>query len=132
MSAMRPGKSARFYRRCAALAALVVLLGATTAFGADPAYKLDLGLSVRSGSLRVEPTINGPSGKALRYEITIHREGRGRSADNNRAGNVRLDASGKGTLGYNSLSIAPGDRYVVTGKVYDGERLVAEESAHQP
>ena len=89
-------------------------------------------MSVRKESLRVEPTITGPAGKALRYEITIRHEGKGGTADNNRAGTVRLDAGGRGQLGYNSLSMAPGDRYVVSVKLYDGERLVAEESAHQP
>jgi len=102
------------------------------ALAADAAYKLDLGMSLRANSLSVEPTLSGPAGKALRYEVKIRREGKGGTADNNRSGTVRLDALGKGQLGYNSLSIAPGDRYAVAVKVYDGGRVVAEESAHYP
>jgi hypothetical protein len=127
ISAMRPGKSARFYRRCIAIA----LVACGAALAADPAYRLDLGLDMRRGTLQVEPTLSGPAGKSLRYEMNIRREGGG-SSSSSQAGTVRLDGSGNGHFAYNALSVNKGDRYTVTVKVFDGDRLVAEQSAHQP
>jgi hypothetical protein len=122
------GKSARFYRRGIAVALLV----GGQALAADPAYKLDLGMDLRQGTLQVEPTVSGPAGKSLRYEMNIRREGAGGSSSSNQAGTVRLDNGGNGHFAYNALSVNKGDRYTVTVKIYDGERLVAEQSAHEP
>lgn len=85
-----------------------------------------------SGTLRVEPTLAGPGGKTLRYEMSIRREGKGAAAATSQAGTVHLDGAGKGQFAYNSLSYSPGDRYVISVKVYEGERLVASEQAVEP
>ena len=76
--------------------------------------------------------VTGPGGKTLRYEINIRREGKGASSATSQAGTVRLDGAGKGQFAYNSLSVNPGDRYSITVKVYDGDRLVASEQAVEP
>lgn len=102
------------------------------ALAQDAAYRLDLGLSMVAGTLRVEPVLAGPGGKTLRYEISIRREGKGASSTTSQAGTVRLDGAGKAQFAYNSLSVNPGDRYSITVKVYDGNRLVASEQAVEP
>jgi hypothetical protein len=112
--------------------AIAMLLFCASALAADPAYRADLGISMVSGTLRVEPTIMGPGGKTLRYEMNIRREGKGGTSATSQAGTVRLDGAGKGEFAYNSLSISPGDRYTITLKVYDGDRLVASEQAVEP
>ena len=103
-----------------------------TVLAQDPAYRLDLGISMVSGTLRVEPTVAGPGGRTLRYEINIRREGKGGSSATSQAGTVRLDGAGKGEFAYSSLSYSPGDRYAITVKVYDGARLVASEQTVEP
>jgi hypothetical protein len=125
---MRKAKSGRFYRR----AACIALLFSAPALAQDPAYRLDLGISMVSGTLRVEPTVAGPGGKTLRYEMSIRREGKGGNAATSQSGTVRLDGAGKGQFAYNSLSYSPGDRYSISIKVYDGTRLVASEQAVEP
>jgi hypothetical protein len=137
MSAMRTEKSGRFYRRAACSGrwmarALALLLVCASALAADPAYRLDLGISMSSGTLRVEPVVAGPAGKTLRYEMSVRREGKGGSSATSQAGSVRLDGTGKGQFAYNSLSVGPGDRYVISVKVYEGDRLVASEQAVEP
>ena len=99
---------------------------------ADSAYKLDLGTSVEQGSLKVEPTLSGPAGKALRYEMEVKREGEGRSSNSSQSGTVQLDRDGHGQLASNSVSVTPADKYRVTVKVFDGARVVAEQSARYP
>ena len=111
---------------------LLLLFFSAAALAADPAYKLDLGLSLRGGSLRVEPVVTGPAGKQLRYQLDIKRDAQGRSASTSQAGTVRLDNSGKGQFAYNAVTVNKGDRYTVTAKVYDGDRLVASEQAVEP
>jgi hypothetical protein len=128
MSAMRKTKSGRFYRRAAGIA----LLWCATALAQDPAYRLDLGISMSGGTLRVEPVLAGPGGKTLRYEMNLRREGKGGTSATSQAGTVHLDGAGKGQFAYNSLSVNPGDRYAITVKVYDGDRLVASEQTVEP
>jgi hypothetical protein len=125
MSAMRNRKSGRFY-------SLAILLFCAAALAQDPAYRLDLGISMVSGTLRVEPVVAGPGGKTLRYEINIRREGKGGTSATSQAGTVRLDGAGKGQFAYSSLSFSPGDRYRITVKLYDGERLVASQETVEP
>jgi thin aggregative fimbriae synthesis protein len=125
---MGKAKSGRFYRR----AACIALLFCVSALAQDPAYRLDLGISMASGTLRVEPVVAGPPGKTLRYEMSVRREGKGGTSATSQAGTVRLDGAGKGEFAYNSLSINPGDRYVISLKIYDGDRLVASEQAVEP
>jgi len=98
----------------------------------DSAYQLDIGTSRQGSSLKVEPTVTGPADKSLRYEMDVRREGRGGSSNSNQAGTVRLDSSGHGKLASNSVSVSSADRYRVTVKLYDADRLVAEQSAQYP
>jgi hypothetical protein len=112
--------------------ALALLLVSLSAFAADPAYRLDLGISMSGGTLRVEPLVAGPGGKTLRYEMDIRREGKGGSSATSQAGSLRLDGTGKGQFAYNSLSVSSGDRYTISVKIFDGERLVASEQAVEP
>ena len=111
---------------------LAMVLFCASALAADPAYRADLGISMSSGTLRVEPVVTGPGGKTLRYEMNIRREGKGGTSATSQAGPGRLDGAGKGQFAYNSLSINPGDRYEITLKVYEGDRLVASEQAVEP
>ena len=89
-------------------------------------------MDLRQGTLQVEPALSGPAGKSLRYEMNIRREGAGGTSASSQAGTVRLDNSGNGHFAYNALSVQKGDRYIVSVKVFDGDRLVAEQSAHEP
>lgn len=110
----------------------IALIGCAPAFAADAAYRLDLGLSVREGTLRVDPVASGPAGKALRYEMTIRREGTGGTSSSSQSGTLRLGGDGNAHFAYNALSLARDDRYEISAKLYEGERLVAEQAAHQP
>lgn len=107
------------------------LLVAATALAADSNYGLDIGASVREGMLRVEPRVSGPAGKMLRYKVEVLREGEGRSSNSSQAGTVRLDDYGNARLATNSVSVTPSDRYEVTVRLFDADRLVAEQSVRQ-
>jgi hypothetical protein len=109
---------------------LASLAACAAAFAAD--YRLDLGASVRGGSLKVEPHVTGPAGKALRYEMVVTRESRGGRSNSRQSGSVRLDGSGAADLASNSVSVNPGDKYRVEVRVFDADRLVAQQSVHHP
>jgi hypothetical protein len=112
--------------------ALILSLVLPCASFADSTYKLDLGRAVEHGSVRVEPAVSGPPGKVLRYEMTVEREGAAGHSTSNQSGTVKLGADGNGRLASNSMSIAAGDRYRVSVRVTDGDRVVAEDSAKIP
>jgi hypothetical protein len=115
---------------------LVILVSALTvafsASAADERYALDLGASVQGGSLKVEPTITGPAGKTVDYEMRVRREGGGNSSNSSQGGTVRLDESGHARLASNSVSVSPRDHYVITVRVLDGGEVVAEKSRQYP
>jgi hypothetical protein len=106
---------------------------ASFAFAAnDGQYRLDLGTEVHAGNLKVEPTIEGPAGKTLRYEMRVRREGNAGSANSSQSGTVRLDDDGHGQLASNSISVTPADHYEITVRVYDAGRVVAEQTTRYP
>jgi Thin aggregative fimbriae synthesis protein len=110
----------------------LVALAFAAPLHADSAYKLDLGASVEQGSLKVEPTIIGPAGKAVRYEMDVKREGRGGTSNSSQSGTVQLGSDGRAQLASNSVSVTPADTYRVTVRVFDGGRVVAEQSTRYP
>jgi hypothetical protein len=111
---------------------IAVLALTSTAYAADDRYTLDLGASVQGSSLKVEPTLTGPAGKTVDYQMRVRREGGGNSSNSSQGGTVQLDRSGHAQLASNSVSVSPSDRYVVTVRVMDGGKVVAEKSQQYP
>jgi hypothetical protein len=105
---------------------------AATASAADSPYKLDLGASVRDGSLKVEPQVSGPAGKELQYKMEVRREGQGKSSNSSQGGTVKLDEKGHARLASNSVNVSSNDRYEVSVRLLDGSRVVAEKSQKYP
>ena len=110
----------------------LLLVVFSAAFGADGAYDLHIGATVRNGNLQVTPRVAGPAGKALRYEMVVTRHGGAGSSNSSQAGSVRLDESGAARLASSSVSVSPQDEYRVEVKLYEGGRLVAEQSVRHP
>jgi hypothetical protein len=95
-------------------------------------YRVDPGASVRNGTLSVEPTVQGPPGAALRYEIRTTREGQSGRSNSSQSGNVRLGDNGSAKLATTSISVTPADRYRIHVKLLEGGRVVAEEEIRYP
>ena len=108
------------------LAIVLPLLFALSAFAAE--YSVDLGASVQQGNLKVEPTVTGPAGKTLGYEMQV----RSKSTNSSQSGTVRLDGRGQARLASNSVSVSPSDHYVVTVRVMEDGKVVAERSQQYP
>ena len=109
---------------------LGIWLAGFPALAAD--YALDPGASVRNGTLEVAPTVKGPAGADLRYEIRTTREGQGRQSSSSQSGSVRLSANGAAKLATSSVSVEPQDRYRISVKLLQGGRVVAEEEVRYP
>jgi len=101
-----------------------------SAFAAD--YRLDPGASVRNGTLTVEPTVQGPPGADVRYEIRTLREGQGGSSNSSQSGSAHLGSDGAAKLASTSVSVGPRDRYAIQVKLLEGGRVVAEETVRYP
>jgi hypothetical protein len=111
---------------------LAAALGGVISIAQGSDYRLELGTTVRGGTLRVEPQVSGPAGSRLRYELDVRRDGPGKSSDSSQAGTLRLDDQGKAQLATNAVNVAPGDRYEITVRLFEAGRLVAEQSARHP
>jgi hypothetical protein len=103
------------------------------ALHADSPYRVDIGTSRdHDGSVKVEPRITGPAGKTVRYEVAVRSESRGASANSSQSGSVRLDDSGNAHLSSNAVTLSPREKYEMTVRLFDGNRLLAEQSARVP
>ena len=95
-------------------------------------YRLDPGVSVRDGTLQVAPTVQGPAGAALRYEVKTVREGAAGRSNSSQSGNVRLGQDGSAKLATISISVRPQDRYRISVRVLERDKVVAEEEVRYP
>jgi hypothetical protein len=106
------------------------LLASYSALAAE--FRLDPGALVTGGTLIVEPQIHGAAGSSLRYEIRTTREGSGGKSSSSQSGNVRIGEQGSAKLARTSVSVSPRDRYRVEVKIFEGGRVVAEETVRYP
>jgi hypothetical protein len=107
-----------------------LLLASSCALAAD--YRIDPGASVEGGTLKVEPTVQGPAGAAVRYEIRTTREGRGGTSNSSQSGSARLGEDGAARLASTAVSVSPEDRYAIQVKLLEGGRVVAERTVRYP
>ena len=109
---------------------LAALLASYSALAAD--YGIDAGATLRNGTLDVTPTVRGPAGAVLRYEVRTVRDGAGGSSNSSQSGDVRLGSDGAARLASTSVNVSPRDRYSIHVKLLEGGRVVAEETVRYP
>jgi hypothetical protein len=109
---------------------LAWLAASGAALGSD--YRLDAGASVSGGTLKVEPTVEGPAGASLNYEIETVKEGKSGRSNSSQSGSVRLGNNGAAKLASTSVSVTPADRYRIRVKLLEGGRVVAQEEVRYP
>jgi thin aggregative fimbriae synthesis protein len=109
------------------------LLAASANLMADETgYRLWLDTSTSGRTLIVVPHIVAPAAARLRYEIVSTKRGRSGKSDTRQSGTIAVDAQGSGTFAKLSLGVDADDRYTIAVKVYDGVKLVAEQSVDYP
>ena len=108
------------------------ILLAGSALANAPGYDLSLGADVSGGTLKVAPTLTGPAGAKLRYDMTTTRTGRSGNNNSRQSGTVTLGDDGKASLSQVSVNVTPQDRYTVHIEVYDGQQVVAAKTLRHP
>ncbi len=98
----------------------------------ETGYKLRLNSSLEGSELTVVPQIAAPPGARLRYEMTSTKQGAAGKSSTRQSGRVTVGSDGSARLSTLSLGVSPQDRYVVSVKVYEGAKLVAEELLRYP
>jgi Thin aggregative fimbriae synthesis protein len=94
----------------------------------EPAYALHIDSSVEASRLTIIPVIAAPAGSRLRYEMISSKEGGSGRSSTRQSGGVLVGADGTAQLSTLKLGVGAADHYVITVKVYDGAKLVAEGS----
>src|SRR2546423_1768991 len=110
---------------------LAVLFASCGALAAAD-LRIDPGASVRDGTLNVSPTVQGPAGASLRYEIKTTRQGVSGSSSSSQSGNVRLGEDGRGKLATTNISVGRQDRYRMGVRLLQDGRVVAEREVRYP
>jgi hypothetical protein len=86
-----------------------------------------------SGSLIILPRVSAGHNAKLRYELSsIKSDSNGNASTSRQSNSVKLTQGQSKTLSRLSLNINPGDRYLLTLKVYEGTQLVAEDVVTYP
>lgn len=99
----------------------------------DEPYRVDIATSEgRDGSLRIEPRVSGPAGRTVHYEVDVDRGSRGAKASSSQSGSVRLSDAGMAQISSNSVKLNSGEQYEMKVRIFEGERLVAEQAARRP
>lgn len=108
-----------------------VLLSAS-AMASEPGYRLSIDSSLEDGKLTVVPQLSAPAGARLRYEVVSEKQGGAGKSSTSQSGSVSVGADGAATLSKLSLGVGAQDKYVIRVKVFDGAKLVAEETLRYP
>ena len=109
-----------------------LFLAASAALANAPVYELRVNSKVEGGTLTVAPRVTAPAGAQLRYEVVSSKQGSGGQSNSSQSGNVTAGPDGSAKLSTLSVSVGPQDKYVLTVKVFDGAKLVAEEVLRYP
>ena len=108
------------------------LLVAPGAMADEPAYRLRIDSTVEASKLIVLPVVAGPAGSRLRYEMVSSKQGHAGQSNTSQSGAVTVGADGSAKLSTLSLGVGADDRYLITVKVFDGGKLVAEQVLRHP
>ena len=110
---------------------IVLLLGTTPAMADELAYTLHIDSTIEASRLIVVPVIAGPAGSRLRYEIVSSKQGPAGKSNTSQSGGV-VGADGSAKLSKLSLGVGADDRYLISVKLFDGGKLVAEQVLRHP
>ena len=108
------------------------VLLSTSAMASEPGYRLSIESSLEGGKLTVVPQLSAPAGARLRYEMVSEKQGGAGKSSTSQSGSVSVGADGAATLSRLSLGVGAQDKYVIRVKVFDGAKLVAEETLSYP
>jgi len=98
----------------------------------EPAYQLHIDSTVEATRLTVVPVIAAPAGSRLRYEMISSKDGSSGSSSTRQGGGVMVGADGTAKLSTLKLGVGADDHYLITVRVYDGAKLVAEQRMRHP
>ena len=109
-----------------------LFLTASAALANEPGYHLRVNSKLEAGTLTVAPQITAPAGAELRYEVISSKQGSSGKSNSSQSGNVTAGPDGSAKLSTLSVNVGPQDKYVLTVKVFEGGKLVAEEVLRYP
>jgi hypothetical protein len=98
----------------------------------EPGYRISIESSVKDNKLTVAPRVAAPVGARLRYEMVSTKVGAAGKSNTSQSGRVVVDASGTAALSALKLGVGPQDRYSISVKVFEGQKLVAEQTLQHP
>ena len=114
------------------LAPLLLAASSAAAMADTSGYMLRIEPTVEASKLTVVPVIAAPAGSVLRYEMQSTKEGASGRSTTSQSGRVNVGADGSAKLSILRLGVGADDRYLIAVKVFDGDKLVAEDILRYP
>ena len=110
----------------------LILTASANLVASETAYTLWIESSVEGRTLTVAPHLSGPAGARLRYQITSSKLGASGMSSTSQSGQCPLDGTGLRPLATLKLGVDADDRYSIAVKVFDGAKMVAEQTLNHP
>ena len=98
-----------------------------TAVSGDASVRAWIATEPTPQGVRVIPYAQAKEAHKLRYEFISTKEGASGRSNSRQAGQVAVDCCEPKALVQLRLSVQPGERYILTLKVFDNGTLVAED-----
>lgn len=109
---------------------LPTLVSAVSANAGD--HRAWIETSVEDGRLLAIPQVEAGHDALLDYELTSTRTGKAGSANSSQAGKLRVKHGEARTLTRLRLSVAGEDQYLLSLRIYEDGKLVAEDTVNYP
>jgi hypothetical protein len=110
----------------------LIMTASVNVMANETAYRLWIESSVDGRTLTVAPHMTGPAGARLRYQITSSKLGVSGRSSTSQSGQFPLDENGSQPLATLKLGVGADDRYSIAVKVFDGAKIVAEQTLNYP
>ena len=107
-------------------------LVAPFAMAQDPDAGLQVETYLDDGMLTVVPSVQLDRPARLRYEVSSSRSGTAGQSRTSQSGVVTAEAGKRQTLSTLRLSLGPTDRYAISIRVFEGDKLLEEKVFHFP
>ena len=120
-----------FVMRGIFLGLMLPTLVSAASVGADD-HRVWIETSVDAGRLLVVPQIEAGHAASLDYELISAKTGKAGRSNSSQAGSVRLDQGEARVLTRLRLSVAGEDKYLLSLRVYENGKLVAEDAVNYP
>jgi len=111
---------------------LLMALASSASFAGQADFTVWIETQEEAGRLAVVPYVKASKPASLRYVLISHKEGGSGTSNTRQAGSINVIPAAPLALSRLLLGADAGDRYTIELRMYEDDRLVAEQTVTYP